>query len=47
MYKLPDNLSCQTTEDFRKLENFRKLSEIIEIDDECTTGFLKQILPIY
>ena len=31
MYKLPDNLSCQTTEDFRKLGNFRKLSEIIEI----------------
>ena len=29
------------TEDLRKLENFRKSPEIIEIDDECTVGYLK------
>ena len=29
------------TEDLRKLENFKKSPEIIEIDDECTVGYLK------
>ena len=29
------------TEDLRKLENFKKSPEIIQIDDECTVGYLK------
>ena len=29
------------TEDLRKLENFKKLPKLIEIDDEGTAGYLK------